>query len=379
MDPRLRAAIIEAAPKAPNPQWQKEIAGYAQSGGAVQLSPGAYAWLRVMLAPQNLALPQAVGGNVVQSMDFNQRPDYTQPGRPTPGAPIRDIAPPDSAGAGAAPNPGPQPGGTSAVANAPAPAASGVVDEFGRPTEQNYQERVAGDEDSVRQQVQQAAQAAGGGVTGGGQPPAAVPATPADANNPFNANQEIATAGADDTMLAQLAMKAMGLDLGRPGLFGKQIARFLLPLLQARRAAYGFQGGGGGQQGMTGLTQDILNFAKGATQQGGNFFQAAQQYGQGVANNPEFQQYLSRLTNPEEQQAALRSLQPLLYAGANPMVAQAIADETARQQLAYQTQSFQGLNPNSGVPAPSGIYGQFLGQQQQNDPFIQRLFGRSFR
>lgn len=203
----------------------------------------------------------------------------------------------------------------------------------------------------------QAAMAAAGG--GGGM-----------TNNGGYSGAQGTALGQDDNMLVRFAMQAAGLNPDRLTHFSKIAGRALQPLVQARRAAFGLLGNGATADG---LPQDIANFAGEFTRGGANFFGNAQNYAQQVMGGDQFKNAVAGLQDQDQVQALYRSLMPLLYAGANPLVQQSAADTFDRQANQFNDQDFASLG---GGPKPGGgIFMDWLNQQQNLDPITRRIFG----
>jgi hypothetical protein len=149
-------------------------------------------------------------------------------------------------------------------------------------------------------------------------------------------------------------MQQLGFDPSAPGLLGKFLKQQFQPLLEARMAAAGV---GDNAHYMDTLDSTIRDFGGGLFQKGGNFYgnlanigtQAAQQ-GAG---------YLNQLTDQDQAQQYLQQLGMLRFAGNNPLVQQAMADQMQRANQDYQDLSLnQELNGQNIDPFQQWLLGQ---------------------
>lgn len=323
MDPRIQQQLLEAAARTDNPAVRREIISYVLAGGKAPLSPEA----------------EAVVSNVQQSPQAAGAPGINTPGTAQGSA---------------------QGSPQGRIAGGPLVGGGGTLDEGG-PSDAVSAAAAGGG--PARLRLQQAGlpnvPAAGGG--------AEIPAVTQTANsgNPFNAREDSATGGMNSGDIQRFIAKAMGLDPRTLGRSSRHVINTLLPLVQARRNAFALSGDAD-----SGMTQDLLNFIQSSGQKGGNFFGAAQQYGQQAMQNPMLQAALSNM-GIEEQQAAMRSLQPLLFAGYNPMIQHAVGAATENMMGEYNDQERAFLGQRG--PQPNNIFSQFVAQSE--DPLVRRIFG----
>lgn len=175
----------------------------------------------------------------------------------------------------------------------------------------------------------------------------------------------------DDDQLIRFAMQQAGLNPDRLTKYSKIAGRALVPLLRARRAAFGIAGDGN----VGGLPDDIAGVAKSFTSGNGtNFYDQQRQYGQQAMQSENFKNAIAGLGDQEQVAAMFQSLMPLTYAGSNPLIQQSAADTFNRQQNQFNDAQFNG--PLAGKADPSGgIFTQFLQNQQNLDPITKRIFG----
>lgn len=194
----------------------------------------------------------------------------------------------------------------------------------------------------------------GGGTGGGGAAPGTTPTTNTGGTGTgTNAAQNLALSK-DPALAYRYMMQQLGFDPSAPGLLGKFLKQQFQPLLEARMAAAGV---GDNANYMDTLDSTIRDFGGGLFQKGGNFYgnlanigtQAAQQ-GAG---------YLNQLTDQEQAQQYLQQLGMLRFAGNNPLVQQAMADQMQRANQDYQDLSFnQELNGQNIDPFQQWLLGQ---------------------
>lgn len=253
-------------------------------------------------------------------------------------------------------------GGTSTPPN----AGAGYVDEFGgmltgpgagqsqRPSEAGIASQVA------REQARVAAQkAAESGPPGGG------------SGNPGNfTDAQGLQLAEDDDRLVRFALQAAGLNPDRMNSFTRIVGRALVPLLRARRAAFGINS----DATVGGLPQDIASFAKEFTTPGVSAFGNARAYADSVMGSENFKSAIAGLSDQDQVAAMFQSLLPLRYAGSNPLIQQSAADTFQRTQNQYNDQLFNVSGQQAAMPG-GGIFVDWLNQQQNLDPITRRIFG----
>lgn len=240
---------------------------------------------------------------------------------------------------------------------------------------------------AVAAAAQQAKQAAG--VAGQGQQGSSVtPQGPQNGAQQGGSNSTLpgnftpaqgAALSTDDDLLLSFALRAAGFNPNAVTGMSKLAARALMPLLQARRSAYGLMGDASGAlQNVGGLPQDIASFAKEFTTKGADFYGNAQRYAQGVMGGDTFKNSIAGLGDAQQAGAVYQSLLPLLYAGSNPLVQQSAGDTFRRQMENFGYQDFLGnvgADANNPNQTGGGILMDWLNKQQNIDPVTRRIFG----
>lgn len=196
----------------------------------------------------------------------------------------------------------------------------------------------------------------GGGTGGGGAAPGTTPTTNTGGTGSGLNAAQAGVLSRDPALAYRYMMQQLGYDPSAPGLLGKFLKQQFQPLLEARMAAANVSDDASY---LDTLDNTIKDFGSGLFQKGGNFYgnlanignQAAQQ-GAG---------YLNQLKDQEQAQQYLQQLGMLRYAGTNPLIQQAMADEMRRANETYQDLSF---NTEAG-------------QSKNIDPFQQWLLGQS--
>lgn len=158
----------------------------------------------------------------------------------------------------------------------------------------------------------------------------------------------------DDMLLA--LMDRIGVDLGSPGLYGKQIANSINDYLPYFHQLLGLQGGAGNPDTMYSGGLDQL-----AGMVGNNtLFSGMQDFANQTKGT--LGSRLGDLKDVNQQKSYLDALLALSTAGQNPMLRQGAADESMRSWLGYKR---AGYNDPLGVGS-QGSYVSFL--QDQEDP-----------
>lgn len=195
---------------------------------------------------------------------------------------------------------------------------------------------------------------------------AATPAAGGGGNPGGIGNTENLALGEDDDYLLRFALKSAGFnpDVATPA--EKIAAKYLAPMVQARRAAYGLNDPAGGNVG--GLGQDIASFAKEFSTPGANFFGNASNYAKQILGGAGFAN-INGLKDPEQVMGAYASLLPLLYGGANPLVSQSAQDQTRKLFNMYKDADIHGADSGG-----AGIFQDWLARQKDLTPLIRSIF-----
>lgn len=158
----------------------------------------------------------------------------------------------------------------------------------------------------------------------------------------------------DPNQAYRYMMQQLGVNPDAPGLLGKFLQQKFQPLLEARMAASGV---GNNQNYMDTIDQVINSFGGGLFQKGGNFFGDLANVG-----NQAVQQGAGYLNNLQDQQQAMQYLQQLgqlQYAGSNPLIQQAMADQMKRSFNAYNDLSFNQEGAGKNIsPFEEWLLGQ---------------------
>lgn len=364
MSPQLQQALTQLAAVlgTTNPQAAREIQQYVASGGTTPLSTATMATVEASLRSQGLSVlpnagaggtPGRLGPGATPSIQHNAQgqPTGYVPGDPGLGAKVaalqngnpnvvqrtQELTPPGASGnplAGTTPLPAGdrfanQPGAPG-FAGPPTPAAQNAVAQATMPPPP------------------------GGGAGGGG-------------GNPGGFNAGVADVlGEDDDYLLRFALQSAGFnpDIITPA--SRIAAKYLAPMVTARRSSYGLLDPSGGNKG--GLPQDIAAFAKEYTDKGANFYGNAAEYAKQILGGAGFGA-IGGIGDQEKRMGMYQALIPLLYGGANPLVQQSVGDQTKKLFNLYKDQDIMG------GPDRKSVFEDYL-KTQQLSPLLQSIFGR---
>lgn len=164
--------------------------------------------------------------------------------------------------------------------------------------------------------------------------------------------------GADPQQAYRWMLQQIGVNPDMPGMLGNFLQKRFQPLLEARLATAGLQGGGNDAAYLDRIDEVIRNFGTSFTDksQGGNFFQGLQ-----TMANDALQQgggFLDMLKDQGQSQQYLNQLASLRFAGVNPLIQQAMADQLSTAQNLYNDASFNDITFNDP-------YQQWLRRQEK--------------
>jgi hypothetical protein len=377
MDPKILQAMsaIAQAMQGSHPNEAQQIQRWVQAGGNYAL-PASILMLALPIAP-TIGVPAAAimaGIKSVQgapATDTGTRgipmsvPGQRPPNTTSPNGPSDPTTGPGTIGyrgavAGpsgiGADNPSPfdnnQPGGAPGVGNSvKAQVAAGPTGDLGSETAPS----AAGLPNNP-----------GATYNANNTPPTPAATGGGDVPGGFSANQANVL-GEDSDYLLRFALKAAGFDPDVATPAEKIAAKYLAPMVEARRSAYGLMDPSGGNK--QGLPQDIVNFAQEYSKPGANFYGNAAKYAQGILGGQGFQGGIAGIGDQEQRMAMYQALIPLLYGGSNPLIQQSTADQTKKLFNQYKDQDIQG-GPNH-----IGIFEDFVKQQQNLSPILRSIFG----
>lgn len=173
----------------------------------------------------------------------------------------------------------------------------------------------------------------------------------------------------DPDLAYQYMLRQLGWDPTAPSRFGDILKKQFSPLLQADLATSAVSGGGaGGAQYLDNLQNTIANFARGAGQQGGNFFGNESAKAQNVLQDPTALDYLGQIQDQSQVEQYLNQLATLEYTGSNPLIQQSIADSLQSGQQQYDYDAFNQVNTGQSQGDPyltwlrnNAKYNRYLG------------------
>lgn len=162
----------------------------------------------------------------------------------------------------------------------------------------------------------------------------------------------------DPNQAFRYMMQQLGYNLDAPGMLAGYMKKRFAPLLQARLAASSV---GDNSNYLDQIDQTINGFGGGLFDKaaGGNFYQNLRQTGEQAAQQG--MGYINSLQDQEQAQQYLSQLGVLRYAGANPLIQQAQADQMDRAKNQYNDLAFNNELAGKNIDP----YIEWLRQQQQ--------------
>jgi hypothetical protein len=165
---------------------------------------------------------------------------------------------------------------------------------------------------------------------------------------------------ADPAQAYRYMMQQLGYSPDAPGMLGNFLRQKFQPLLEARMAAEGLNNGGPENASyLDQIDQIVGGFGSGLAAKGGNFFGEQAAFAKQAAGSA--RPYLDQLSDQSQAVKYLNQLASLQYAGVNPLIQQATADQLTRAGNQYGDYSFAFEGPGLGNIDP---FTQWLMQQQ---------------
>ncbi len=162
---------------------------------------------------------------------------------------------------------------------------------------------------------------------------------------------------ADEDEALNQTLRGMGYDPTRGGRMAEFMQQTIAPELKNYAQLMAYANGGTGRIDHTAIGQNFANLGRQFTTPGVDAYAGMQSLGNSVMSNPAFQQQLAGLNNPDEQMQWLQRAQRAQMAGAHPLAAGALGDQTARLANQFRTAEFNALGNPAADP---GLFYQWL-------------------